>query len=132
MIDETMVETIARVCHGANRAYCQAIGDNSQLEWDAAPDWQKQSARNGVKFVIETPGAGPEQSHESWLEEKRKDGWKYGPVKDVEKKEHPCFMPYTGLPAAQRLKDSLFLAVVIALMPATQVGEQRGWDKAAE
>ena len=32
-------------------------------------------------------------------------------MKDVEKKEHPCFCAYAELPAEQRLKDALFIAV---------------------
>jgi len=27
---------IAKVCHEANRAYCESIGDNSQLSWEDA------------------------------------------------------------------------------------------------
>lgn len=42
----------------------------------------------------------------------RAAGWKYGPVKDPERKEHPCFVPYDGLPPEQRAKDYLFRAVV--------------------
>jgi hypothetical protein len=63
----------------------------------------------------------PSASHESWLEEKRADGWKYGPVKDAAKKEHPCFMPYDGLPVDQRLKDYLFSAIVEAFWKASQL-----------
>lgn len=29
---------IAQVCHEVNRAYCQALGDDSQPAWDDAPD----------------------------------------------------------------------------------------------
>ena len=47
------VQSIASVCHEANRAYCQSIGDNSQPDWDSAPDWQKQSVENGVRFHLE-------------------------------------------------------------------------------
>lgn len=114
-----MTETdIARVCHEANRAYCLALGDASQPAWDDAPEWQRRSAVNGVRHATENPGAGPSASHESWLEEKRAAGWRYGPVKDPEKKEHPCFVPYGQLPAGQRRKDALFLAVVGALTGA--------------
>jgi hypothetical protein len=38
-------------------------------------------------------------------------------VKDAEKKEHPCFRPYDELPAEQKIKDALFIAVVHALRP---------------
>ena len=109
------IAEIARVAHEINRAYCQAIGDNSQPVWEEAPDWQKANAINGVKFHTENPKAGPDASHNSWLEEKRAAGWKYGPVKNPEAKEHPCFIPYEGLPTEQKAKDYLFRAVVHSL-----------------
>jgi hypothetical protein len=107
---------IAKVAHEINRAYCLAIGDNSQLPWDEAPVWQRESAINGVIFHRDNPDAKPSASHESWLAEKEKDGWKYGPVKDAEKKEHPCFVPYDQLPVDQKAKDYLFSAVCDQLL----------------
>lgn len=106
---------IAKVCHEANRAYCESIGDNSQPKWEDAPDWQRQSAENGVKFNQANPDVPPSASHDSWLAEKAANGWKFGPVKDPEKKEHPCFVPYAELPIEQRRKDALFKAIVGAL-----------------
>jgi len=35
--------------------------------------------------------------HDSWLEERVQNGWKYGPVKDVEKKESPFIISYDDL-----------------------------------
>lgn len=107
---ETKIEACARAAHEANRAYCIAIGDTSQPSWEDAPEWQKSSARNGVKGAL--AGAAPEQSHESWLAEKTATGWRYGPVKNPETKEHPCFVPYAELPEAQRAKDAIFTTVV--------------------
>ena len=107
---------IARVCHEGNRAYCQSIGDDSQPSWNDTPEWQKDSAVKGVHFHLLNPDAGPAASHESWLTEKRLAGWKYGPVKDAEKKEHPCFAPYEDLPKEQQTKDALFIAVVHAMV----------------
>ena len=92
------VEKVARVCHEVNRAYCASLGDHSQPAWEDAPEWQRESAINGVCFARANPDAGPAASHENWLAEKRSAGWKYGPVKDVEAKEHPCFVPYDELP----------------------------------
>lgn len=109
------VGAIAKVCHEANRAYCAGLGDNSQPAWEEAPEWQRNSAINGVNHALTSPAAMPSDSHESWLAEKRAAGWRYGPVKDPEKKEHPCFVPYEQLPDEQKRKDALFLAVVRAL-----------------
>ena len=109
------VEQIAKVCHEANRAYCESIGDNSQPTWDNAPDWQKKSAVTGVQYHLDNPNSKPEDSHNSWLKEKEADGWKYGTVKNPETKEHPCYVPYSELPIEQQKKDYLFLGVVRAL-----------------
>lgn len=109
------IEDIAKVSHNINRAYCSAIGDNSQPTWEDAPKWQRLSAINGVRFHIENPNAGPSASHESWLKQKTEEGWKYGAVKNPDKKEHPCFVPYDQLPVEQKAKDYLFRQVVHSL-----------------
>lgn len=109
---------VARIVHEANRAYCQSTGDHSQPPWAQAPDWQKSSAMQGVDAILEGRVTRPEQSHESWLAEKTRDGWKYGPVKDPVTKKHPCFVPYPDLPLAQRLKDVIFFAIVRAILDA--------------
>jgi hypothetical protein len=108
---------IARVCHEANRAYCIGLGDNSQLPWDDAPKWQKNSVLAGVRYRIINPLADNAEMHQQWLIQKAAEGWKYGPVKDAEKKEHPCYVPYEQLPHEQQTKDSLFSAIVSTLMP---------------
>jgi len=103
---------IAKVCHEVNRAYCEAIGDDTQVPWDEVPDWQHKSALLGVNFHKDNPEAGASASHTSWLEEKERDGWKYGRVKDAEKKEHPCCVPFDELPREQQAKDFLFREIV--------------------
>lgn len=109
-------ETIARIAHEMNRVWCELNGDFSQQQWAFAPDWQRDSAIKGVKFHAENPDAGPEHSHECWLSEKLADGWKYGPKKNSETKEHPCMVPYEQLPKVQQAKDTIFLTVVKALL----------------
>lgn len=103
---------IAKTCHNVNKAYCESIGDNSQPSWENAPDWQKESAVKGVEFHLSNPDSKSSDSHNSWLAEKVANGWVYGPVKDPEKKEHPCMVPYEELPKEQQTKDALFIAVV--------------------
>lgn len=110
---------IAQIVHEANRAYCQTIGDDSQVAWLNAPEWQRSSAVDGVVGILDGRITRPEQSHENWLAEKERTGWKFGPVKDADKKEHPCFVPYSELPAAQKVKDAIFFGIVKAC--ATEV-----------
>lgn len=115
------VQDIARVCHEANRAYCAGLLDFSQYPWENCEEWQRQSAIKGVQFILDNPAAPASASHDSWLKEKAATGWKFGLVKDSDKKEHPCFVPYEQLPHAQRIKDYLFGAVVRALIVESPV-----------
>lgn len=110
-------QSIARVAHEVNRAYCESLGDISQPSWDDAPEWQKESATNGVAFHFHNPTATPSDSHKNWLAQKVADGWRYGTVKDPVAKTHPCMVDYDRLPQEQRSKDFLFRAVVHALLP---------------
>lgn len=109
-------EKIAVICHEVNRLYCEAIGDFSQRPWEEAEQWQKDSAVQGVQAFISGDAKGPEGQHESWVRAKEADGWVFGPVKDPQKKQHPCMVPYDQLPEEQRKKDALFQAIVKSLI----------------
>lgn len=106
----------ARVCHEVNRAYCQAIGDDSQPAWEDAPDWQKESALLGVDLHTHND-LTPSASHELWMQNKIADGWTYGLIKDANLKIHPCIKPFDELSKEQQIKDYLFVAVVHAMRP---------------
>jgi hypothetical protein len=111
-----MASDVARMAHEVNRAYCEALGDLSQLAWDDAPGWQQESALNGVRLHLDNPEAGPEASHENWMCEKIAAGWVYGPVKspDAQPPTHPCLVAFADLPVEQQAKDYIFRAVVHA------------------
>lgn len=111
-VDYMNIDLIAKAAHEVNKVYCESLGDTSQTHWDDAPEWQKDSARNGVKFHLNNPDTTPEQGHENWIAQKEREGWIYGPVKDVVKKEHPCMRPYNRLPVEQRNKDYIFKNVI--------------------
>lgn len=112
----SQIEDVARIAHDVNRAYCAAIGDDSQPTWQDAPEWQRNSAIAGVRFHIDNPGAGPSASHDNWSKDKLADGWEYGEVKDPDAKTHPCLVPFENLPIEQQIKDHLFRAVVHATL----------------
>ena len=111
---------IARVCHEANRAFCLALGDDSQVEWNSAPEWHRESAIKGVLLHLNSD-ADAAASHDSWMRQKVEDGWVYGPVKDAEAKTHPCIVPFDELPREQQCKDYLFRAIVHALRPIAEI-----------
>lgn len=109
------VERIAKTVHEVNRAYCAGLGDHSQLAWEDAPVWQQRSVIAGIMALLGNPSQTPEAGHANWMSIKNRDGWKCGPVKCPEKKEHPCMVPYENLPSSQRAKDTIFRSVVLGM-----------------
>lgn len=113
------VDQVARIIHEANRAYCETQGDHSQVPYDQAPDWQKESLDKGILQAMQTTHLPIEEaaafSHRSWMVLKEAEGWRYGEVKDPVAKTHPCFLPYEQLPVSQRRKDYIFVALVRVL-----------------
>lgn len=108
-------QQIARVCHEANRALQYINGDlEISPSWNDAPRWMQESAMHGVANA--RMGCTPEESHENWMAERLAAGWTYGPVKDTQRMEHPCLVPYDELPPGERVKDSLFTSIVHALV----------------
>lgn len=117
-------EQLAELCHEVNRMYCKIIGDESQPPWAEAPDWQKESILAGVQYHLSNPYIGPVASHDNWMAHKLLEGWKYGPIKDVDKKEHPCLLPYHRLPVEQQIKDNLFSSIVNSCRSFVQTPKQ--------
>ena len=107
---------IAGVCHAANREITAIVGDVPVQEpWASVSADMQFSAVKGVEFALANPNATPEAQHEAWCDERRAQGWAYGPTKDVEKKLHPALKPYAELPEGTRRKDAVFRAIVGAL-----------------
>lgn len=118
-MSQHIILAAAAAAHEANRAYCAALGDRSQAPWADAPEWQRESAIQGVLGVLK--GNGPEESHAGWLRHKASEGWIYGATKDPEKKTHPCMVPYADLPPEQRKKDDIFVSTVLAVFDGFQI-----------
>lgn len=112
------ITQIARICHETNRAYFQTIGDPSQKSWHDAAGWQRDSAIKGVQFKLDNPDAPASRQHDAWMADKMAQGWVWGTEKNEDLKTHPFMMPYDHLPAAQRLKDFLFVGIVEAFRKA--------------
>lgn len=109
-------EEIASVVHEANRALQVVQADPTipvSVHWEELDTETRNSAIDGVTNVLQ--GATPEESHQNWMQFKLDHGWKLGPVKNEETKEHPLLVPYAELPASQQVKDHLFVAIVTTL-----------------
>ena len=44
-------------------------------------------------------------AHEVWATERIAQGWKYGPARRDDTKEHPCLIPYEDLPESEKVYD---------------------------
>ena len=44
-------------------------------------------------------------THENWSWRRMAEGWRYGPVRDDIKKEHPGLIPYEALPDSEKDYD---------------------------
>lgn len=119
-LDQERIFEIARTTHEVNRAYCVGLGDHSQVSWEDAPAWQRDSAIAGVTAVVNGNVKTPKEQHETWMLHKVREGWTHGPDKDPEAKTHPCLVAYIDLPIEQRAKDHLFQHVVIGLIAGTR------------
>ncbi|WP_033345559.1 RyR domain-containing protein [Catenuloplanes japonicus] len=106
------IDVISWVCHAANRAFQQAMGD-ARPSAEEPEEWERAATEASVRRVL--AGATPAQLHADWCDLKYRDGWRYGPDKDPVARTHPCLVPYDRLPDAERRKDALFHAIVRAL-----------------
>lgn len=113
-----IVHEIARVAHEAVRGYREAIGDPSVAPWQYAEPSEKALAAQIVVTLIRARWKEPQKLHEEFVEDMKLQGWVHGEVTDPAKKTHAMLVPFDQLPEQQRIEDSLFRAVTLALYPA--------------
>ncbi len=44
-------------------------------------------------------------THDNWAQKRLEEGWKYGPERNEQKREHPCLVPYEKLPESEKDYD---------------------------
>lgn len=110
-------EVVARACHEV----LDVMNDAQGPPWasvpfgpfDSLPPAEKDVVLAGVRAARQ--GYTPRELFELWAVAKRALGWEWGPSKDADRKTHPNLVAYSDLPAPQRDKDRVFLAVVTAM-----------------
>lgn len=55
--------------------------------------------------ILELTELLAKNTHEIWAENRIKEGWVYGIVRDDAKKHHPCLIPYEELPESEKDYD---------------------------
>ena len=144
IIPETAIEKLARQIHADYLAKMRAAGTTdhpSVVAWDELPEEFKASNRAQARSIGEKLDAAglafdagetpypvvdhfdeetvlllARNEHTRWMREKLANGWGYAPVRDNEKKYHPCLVPYEELPAEERQKDIDVVENIIPLL----------------
>lgn len=104
------LEQVAIMCHQGNIAAQIVAGETPSPRWVWMRPEIKESTREGIRKAM--AGATPEEMHASWSQNRKDAGWVYGEAKDEVEMTHPCLVPYSELPEAQRVKDAVMLDVV--------------------
>lgn len=111
------LDEAAKVAHELNRIWCRMLDDDSQVPWEEAPQWQKDSCMQGIAWRLSMPDAPISQQHDNWSAVKKTEGWTYGERRNEDEKTHPNLVPFGYLPWTQQVKDHLFRGVAEALRP---------------
>lgn len=114
MIDHSLIDAVAHIAHEANRAWSMANGHCSHQAWGDAPEWQRESARQGVLRCLAQPDMTPRMVHDQWARHMSAAGWRHGATKDENARTHPSLVPYEALSPVERARDILFRAVVLS------------------
>lgn len=80
--------------------------------------WSSRDEKFRTQFLdITAKMMGPDRfkdpvaAHDSWWQAYIDLGWEYGPVRDVEKKQHPDMVPFEELGWEERIKDAVYIAL---------------------
>lgn len=55
--------------------------------------------------ILELAELLAKNTHEIWSKERMAQGWRYGPARRDDVKEHPCLVPYEQLPESEKVYD---------------------------
>lgn len=108
---------LARIAHCAVRALQAAFGQEVSARWE---EYYEGDGWRGAALHIKTlreEGATPETAHNRWVAMRRREGWKYGPVKDPARKITPWLVDYQELTESERAKDYIFYYLIRDLDP---------------
>lgn len=109
------IEDLAKAVVQINADYCAALGEQP-VYWEQTEPDVRVSILRGIASALRF-NPTPEQNHQNFIDDRTRDGWTYGPEKNVELKQHPDLIPWEHLPADQKIKNTLFLSIINTLKP---------------
>lgn len=112
MVSSKLLALLAQSVHQANKIFSEQVLSEEKKDWALLDKDARNSLVNAVRKTLELKVEDPEQSHEMWLTEMVKSGWKYGEEYSETEKTHPCMVHYADLPQGQQTKDEIYLAIL--------------------
>ena len=79
-----------------------------------ARNWKDESVKNNDDDVISEVVATA--VHETWMQGRLKQGWKYGPERNDALKTNPCIIPYADLPESEKAYDRETARTVVRVL----------------
>ena len=79
-----------------------------------ARDWKDESVKNNDDDVISEVVAAA--VHETWMQGRLKQGWKYGSERNDALKTNPCIIPYADLPESEKAYDRETARTVVRVL----------------
>jgi hypothetical protein len=116
VVDRATIEVCSAAGHEANRAL-SSRWNQIEHHWEESSRDHQEKIRAVTTNVL-VHNHGPEQVHEHWLSMMGAAGWTYGTVKDSASKSHPAMKPYDELDLEQKVKNEMFVEVVLATYKA--------------
>jgi hypothetical protein len=104
---------LGRLMHALRREIALMFGGNVPPAWEdsACTEAMKASSERGALAMLVNPDMTAEEEHNRWWDERKKQGWTYGPVRDNARKIHPMMKQFTELPLGEQLKDLARIAM---------------------
>lgn len=119
----SFITLIARTCHAWVREYQLGTEPDSTPHWELAPDYQRKSTLESIENILaqyydpSKPPPTPRMVHELWARQKMEDVWRWGSQKAPAVAGDRDMVDWPSLPREQRVKDEVFLAIVLTMVP---------------
>ena len=119
------LDIVAQMAHDAVCTFCisEAI---SRRTWNEITDADKELSLRAMKSLLDSRVFDPpcldiaslaEIVWDAWMQSAISLGWKYGPVKDEKKKEHPSIVPdYKTLSTFEKTKDYIYIGIIQSIL----------------
>lgn len=106
------IEQISKTTHEVHLSYCRSMGIDTQGKWEEISEAHKNGIISSVKGILLGEISTKVESHNNFINNKIKDGWKWGEYYCKNKKTNPRLVVYQLLSLEDKVKESLFFDCV--------------------